>query len=115
AHSALVASTVNLLGELHTRVSAADVERADSLGAVNLVCGNGECVDLHGVHIDGNFAGSLHGVGMEDNSLFMAELADFSGGLDDADLVVCGHDGDEDGLFIDGAAEIFEIDESFGR
>ena len=39
AHAALVAAAVDLLGDLDARVAAANVERADSFGAVDLVAG----------------------------------------------------------------------------
>ncbi len=89
AHAALVASAVDLLGDLHARVAAADVERADALGAVDFVRGERErrrC--CHGVHVDGDLAYGLDGVGVEEDALLVAELADFGDGLDDADLVV---------------------------
>src|SRR5471030_2838554 len=46
AHAALVAAAVNLLRDLNAGVTAANVERADSLGAVNFVAGEREDVDV---------------------------------------------------------------------
>ncbi len=42
----------------------------------------------------------------------MTDLADLADGLQHADFVVSGHDGDEDGLVVNGALEVFEIDET---
>ena len=52
------------------------------------------------MHVDGNLADGLHGVGVEEDALLVAELADLGDGLDDADLVVGVHDADEDGLVV---------------
>ena len=41
-------------------------------------------------------------------------LADLADGLEHADLVVGGHDGDQDGLVVDGPLQVFEIDEAVG-
>ncbi len=49
---------------------------------------------------------------MEDDALLVAELADFADGLQHADFVVGGHDGDEDGLVVHGALQVFKIDEA---
>jgi hypothetical protein len=98
AHAALVAAAVNLLGKLHARVAAANIQRAHALRPVDLVAGEREQVDVVGLHVDGNLADGLHGVGVEDDALLVAELADLGDGLDDADLVVRVHDADEDRL-----------------
>ena len=98
AHAALVAAAVDLLGDLDARVAAADVQRADTLGAVDLVAGEREHVDVVLLHVDRDLADGLDGVGVEEDALLVAELADLGDGLDDADLVVGVHDGDEDGL-----------------
>src|SRR6187551_2939817 len=51
---------------------------------------------------------------MEEDVFLAADLADFGDGLDDSDFVVGGHDADEDGRVVDGAAQFFEIYESVG-
>ncbi len=109
-----MAAAVNLLGELDARVAAADVQRADALGAVDLVAGEREQVDVVRLHVDGDLADGLHGVGVEDDALLVAELADLGDGLDDADLVVRVHDADEDGLVVHGALQVFDVDEAVG-
>ena len=109
-----MAAAVDLLGDLDARIAAANVECADALGAVDLVAGEREHVDVVGHHVDGDLAHGLDGVGVEDDALLVAELADLANGLDDADFVVGVHDGDEDGLVVDGALQVFEIDEAVG-
>jgi hypothetical protein len=91
---------------------AADVEGADALGAVELVAGDGEEVDVHGVDVDGDLADGLGGIGVEEDLALAAHAADLGEGLNDADLVVDGHDGDEDGLGAHGGLEIVEGDEA---
>ena len=48
--TALVVAAVE---ELLQRRAGADVERADSFGAVDFVCGDGEQVEMQGVYVDG--------------------------------------------------------------
>ena len=109
-HAALVAAAVNLSGKLHARILAANVQRADALGAVNLVAGDRHQVDAVFLDVHGNFADGLHCVHMKEDALFFGDLADFRDGLNHADFVVGVHDGDQDGLGRDGAAQIVEID-----
>src|ERR1700678_1528294 len=113
-HAALVASAVVESGNLDAGVAAANVERADALGTVEFVGGKREDVDVHGVHVDGDLAQSLHAVGVEDYAFFVAELADFGYRLDGADLVVGKHDGDQDGLVVNGPTQVFHVDEAVG-
>ena len=76
-------------------------------------------VDVVGEDVDGDLAYGLDGVGVEEDALLVAELADLADGLDDADFVVGVHDGDEDGLVgafgDDGALEVFDVDEAVGH
>ena len=74
AKAALVVAAVE---ELLQRRAGADVERADSFGAVNFVGGEGKQIDLQGVYVDGQLAGGLHGVGVEVDFEFGGEAADF--------------------------------------
>ena len=97
-HAALVAAAVDLRGNLHARVAPANIQRANTLGAVDLVRGDRQHVDVVGHDVDRNLADSLHGVGVEEDALLVADLADLANGLQDADFVVGGHDGDQDGL-----------------
>ena len=80
AHAALVAAAVHLRGELHARILAPDVERADALGSVDLVAGERQQVDVVCDHVDRNFADRLRGVGVEQDAALLADLADFATG-----------------------------------
>ena len=85
--------------------AAANVERADALGRVEFVAGEGEQIDLQRVHVERNFPGGLHGVGVEIDVGFGGDAADFFERLDGAELVVGVHDGDENGFGADGVAQ----------
>src|SRR5271155_5545121 len=87
-HAALVASAVDLRGNLHTRIAAANVERAYALGAIELMSRERHDVDVHLIHVDGDLTQGLNAIGMEDNALFVAKLSNFFNRLDDADLVI---------------------------
>ena len=73
-----MAATVDLLGDLDAGVAAANVECADSLGPVELVAGEREDVDVVGLDVDGDLADGLNGVGVEEDALLVAELADLA-------------------------------------
>src|ERR1700722_1683348 len=94
------------------RHAGAQVQSADALGPVKFVSGDGKQIDAEAVDIDGEFAGGLHGVGVEEDSGGARDLADFFDGLNGAELVVGMHDGDERGIVAHGAANIFGIDEA---
>ena len=76
---------------------AADVQRADALGAVALVARDGHQVDVHRVHVHEH----LGAVGVEVDAVLAADGADLFERLDHADFVVDAHDGDETGLVCD--------------
>ena len=105
-----MAAAVDLGGELHARVAPPHVESAAALGAVNLVRGERNHVQIVFLHVDRNFSGRLHAVGMEQDALFLGNLADFLDGLDHADFVVGVHDGDQNRFRGDGAAQVVKID-----
>ncbi len=115
AHAAFVSSAVNHRREFHARVLSPHVERADAFGAVDFVRRNGEQVDAVFLHVHGDFADGLNGVHMKEDFLFLGDFADFRDGLDDADFVVRVHDGDENRLGSDRAAEIVEVNQAVGR
>src|SRR3974390_1471181 len=87
-HAALVAATVDLRGDLHTRIAAANVESANALGTVELMPGDGGHIHVVGNHVERNLADDLHGIGVKDNALLVAKLADLADGLEYADFVV---------------------------
>ncbi len=50
---------------------------------------------------------------MENHAFFAAKLADGFHILNHADLIIGGHNRNEDGLIGDGVAELIQIDKSF--
>src|SRR3990170_3852029 len=68
AHAALVAAAVDLRLDAHPGL-APDVERADPLWTVHLVCGYGEQVHLDLLDVDLQLARRLHRVAMENDAL----------------------------------------------
>ena len=88
--------------EQHARVAPPDVERADALRPAHLVRADGRHVHLQIVDVERNLADRLHGVGVEQDALLLRDRADLGDRLNHADLVVGGHDRDEDRLVGDG-------------
>lgn len=76
------------------------------------MAGEGEQVDLERVDVDRDFAGGLHGVGVEINIGFFGDAADVFEGLDGAEFVVSVHDGDEGGFWAEGGAQAVGRDEA---
>ena len=74
AHAALVAAAVDDRFEPHARVLLADVQGADALRPVNLVGRQAQQVDAHLFDVDRHLADGLHGVGVEEDALFLAQL-----------------------------------------
>src|SRR5208282_6045252 len=109
-HAALVAAAVNDGGELHTGVAAANIQRANALGAVNLVAANGQQVDVVFLYVDRNLANGLHAVRGEENAVFLGDFADLGDGIDDANLVVGVHDGDQNGGRANGGFQLIQVD-----
>ena len=112
AHPSLVAAAVDQRGDPHARALAAHVEGADALGAVHQVRGARQEIDAHALDIDRDLAGSLGGVGVEDDPLLLGQLADGRDVLDRPDLVVGEHDGDQDRLVGDRLANLVHGHES---
>ena len=59
------------------------------------MAGEREQIELACFHIDGNFSGGLHGVGVEVNFGFRGDAADFLERLNGAEFVVGVHHGDQ--------------------
>jgi hypothetical protein len=97
AHAALVAAAVHLRLDAHARL-APHVQRADALGAVGLVRGQAHQVDRQRLQVDGDLAGGLRRVDVEDDAALAAHRADGRDVLDHADLVVDEHHRDQDGV-----------------
>src|SRR5580704_3685837 len=109
-HAALVAAAIDDGGKLNARIAAANVKRADALGAVNFVAADGQHVDVVLLDVHRNLADSLHAVGGKENAMFLGDFADFGDGINDADFVVGVHDGDEDGGRADGGFQLIQVD-----
>ena len=92
--------------------AAFDEERTDTLGGVELVAGEREQIELKRFHVDGNFSGGLHGVGVEIDVGFRGDAANLRERLDGAEFVVGVHDGDEHGFRANGLAQVVEINEA---
>ena len=99
-------------GNLHARILAAHVKGAYTLGTINLVGGDRHEIDVVLAHVDGNLSDSLYTIGVEQHTVLSTDLADFAPGLQYADFVVRRHDGHQDRLVINGAFQLFEIDQA---
>src|SRR5262249_1032837 len=98
AHAALVAAAVDERVEADAWVLAAAGGRPLALGPVDLVGRDAQQVDAHRLDVERHLAGGLHGVGVEQDALLLADFADLLNRLYGADLVVGGHEADEDRL-----------------
>jgi hypothetical protein len=78
------------------------------------VRGEGHEPNPHPVDIDGDLPERLCGVGVEWHALVLADAPNLLERLDDADLVVDGHDGDERRVGADGFLELGEVDQAVG-
>ena len=85
-------------------------KRAHALRSVNLVRRDRRQIDVVLNHVERNLADRLHRVGVEQHAALMAQRADFADRLQHANLVVGGHDRDQDRLVIHGALQVVEID-----
>ena len=98
---------------------AADEERADALGGVDLVAGEGEEVNVFewafGAEIERELAGGLDGVGVEESAGGVGDGGEFGDGLGDAGLVVREHDADEPGVGADGCLQGGGLDDALWR
>ncbi len=75
----------------------ADVERATTFGAVEFVRGQGDQVQIHPVDVQRSFPQRLHRIRMEEHAALTTKTAYFFHRLQDADLIVRGHDAYQDG------------------
>ena len=102
------------LDDVGQRDALAGVQHAGALGAVELVAGEGQHVDVLLLHVDVEVASGLHGVGVEQDTLFMAHGADLGDGQDGADLVVGVHNGHQAGVGQDGVSHLLGGDGAGG-
>lgn len=107
AAARFVAASVLAGGEVD---ALADVEHADALRGVQLVAG--DCVEIDVLEIDGDFAGGLDAIGMEERAGGVRDFGHRFDVLDGAELVVGVHDGDERGVGADGVPDSSGRDEA---
>ncbi len=79
--AALVMSAVEKLAQTS---AAADVQGANAFGRINFVAGEGKKIESKRVDVNRDFAGGLHGVGVEIDVGFCGDPADFFEWLDGA-------------------------------
>ena len=96
--------------EANLGVAAADVEGTYPFGAVELMGGEAEQVEVVGLDVEGEFADGLGGVGMEEDAVVVAEGADLADGVKGTDLVIGGHDRDEESLIGEGLCHLVGAD-----
>ena len=94
------------LDDVHQRDTLAGVQHAGALGPVELVAGEGEHVDVLRPDINVQVSRRLHGVRVEQDSLFLAHRADLRDGQNRADLVVGVHNGHQGGVGTDGRSHL---------
>ena len=85
--------------------AGADVEGTDAFGGVHFMAAEGVEVDAESGEIQGEAAGDLDAVGVEEGSSVMGEGGKFGDRLEGAELVVGVHDGDEAGLWAEGGLQ----------
>ena len=101
AHVALVAAAVDLRAEAHVRMPA-HVQRAHALGAVELVRAQRQHVHRRGAHVQGQLAGGLGGVAVEQHAGLAANRADGVDVVDHPGFVVGVHDRHQHGVLAQG-------------
>src|SRR5262249_10312434 len=97
-HAAFVAAAIDNGGKLDAGIATPNVEGANTLGAVDLVGGNGEKVDIVLLHVHRDLAHGLNAIDGKNNAVFFGDLADFRDRIDRANFVVGVHDGDQNRL-----------------
>ena len=90
-------AAVDLGFDAHPRLAAHE-QRPHALGAIRFVRRERHQVDLQRPQIDGDLAGGLRGIDVEDDAALAGDLADRGDVLDDADLVVDRHHRHHDGV-----------------
>ena len=94
------------LNDVHQGEALADVQRANALGAVELVGGQAEHIDILLLDVNVQVSRRLNRVGVEGNPRFLADGADFRDGKNGADLIVGVHGGDQAGVGADGVLHL---------
>ena len=100
---------VTAIEELAHASATLDEEGANALGCVEFVAGEGKQVELEGLYVDRYLSDGLHRVGVEVDVGVRSDAANFRKRLNGAEFVVGVHDGDEDGVWAYGIAQIVEL------
>ena len=90
------------LDDVHQGEALPAVERANALGAMELMAGQAQHIDILFLHIDVQVTNGLNGIGVEGHPGLLADSTDLSDGQDRADLVVGVHGGHQAGVRPDG-------------
>mmetsp|Transcript_928 Transcript_928/g.1829 ORF Transcript_928/g.1829 Transcript_928/m.1829 type:complete len:438 (+) Transcript_928:3313-4626(+) len=102
SQAALLAPTADDGLETNARASA-DVKGTNTLGTVNFMSGNRHQIDLHIIHIQLHFAKHLCTVRMKEHLIGTANLANILERLNDTNLVVDTHNGNDRSIVTNGA------------
>ena len=78
--------------------AAADIQRADALGRIELMAGERQHIDAQLVHVNRHRADSLHRIRVEEDIVRPGDLRNFRNRLNGADFVVGKHDRNENRL-----------------
>ena len=107
---ALAALLRAALDEVRQEDAALCIQQTHALRTVELVRREGEHINVLRLHVDVQMSRRLHGVGVEQHALFLADRADLGDGEDRADLIVRVHDGDKAGILADGVRHLLRRD-----
>jgi hypothetical protein len=99
--------------------SSPNISRTHALGSIDLVPRDGSSVQTHLFDVDGDLSGRLSDIGMEKDLgplLFLLNgtehISNLLKRLDDTDLIVHRHDGDQTGFVRDSLPEDVQIDQT---
>lgn len=94
------------------RDALADEEGADAFGGAHFVAAEGVEIDAELAQGDGEAAGDLDAVGVEEGAVFVGDGSEFGQGLEGAEFVVGVHDGDEGRIGAEGLPQVGGRDET---
>lgn len=94
--------------------STSNINGSNTLGAIKFVAGDTHQIDVHGIHIHGDFADSLSSISVEKDLVLAANLSNFLNGLNDTNFIVDGHDGNNGSIRADSFFELLDVDQSVG-
>ena len=103
-----MATAVHLRLDAHTRL-APHIQGANPLGAVTLVAGQAHQVNRQGLHVNGDLAGGLRGIYMQQHAFFTAQGTNGGNILNHTDFVVDKHDAGQNGVGADSGLEHVQI------